>query len=68
MNEETTNKINSIIKDKYGDYKPRAYKPFKNIHEAIRKGLNNDDKFLEFLEAQVKGRPVYKSPLLNNEL
>lgn len=68
MSEDITNKINAIVKEKYGNYLPRGYKPFKRIHEAIRKGLNNDEKFLEFLEAQVKDRPVYRSPPLNNEL
>jgi hypothetical protein len=66
MNEEISNKINIIIKEKYGNYEPRGYKPFKRLHEAIRKGLNDDEKFLDFLETQVKNRPKYESQLLNN--
>lgn len=64
MSEEVIPKIDIIIKEKYGNYRPRAYKPFKRIHEAIQKGLQNDERFLEFLEAQVKDRPVYKSPII----
>lgn len=57
-------RINEIIKISYGNYTPKAYKPFKKLHEAIRKGLNNDEKFLEFLEAQIKDRPVYSIPFV----
>ena len=63
---ELTKKNESIIKESYGNYLPRGWRPFKKLHAAIRKGLNNDEKFLEFLEAQIKDRPVYQSPLIKN--